>query len=366
MYHHLLRPGLVTLTVLGLAACGDDTTTQPELPAQPTGTAAALAVATNSWISRADMLTNRTDLTVATVTNRAGQSVLYAMFGRNPNGVPIGTVAAYNVATNTWTFTGSGFKGGLAFTNGAGVINGKIYVSGGFTNYHLDKLSLALLMYDPATNTWTGKRDLPSSTNQYGGGVLFGARGVTGVIGGKLYVFTACFEESEKEGLAWEGCSERGPGFFRYNPGTDRWTSLPSPFSPLTRSPYAGGVIGGKFYVMGGTAGTYAGWLRVYDPATNQWTPKNALGLTRPGAATAVLNSKLYVMGGQRYNAARKVWETLDKTVVYDPITNAWTWRASLPSPRAGVAGSTVLRNGQARIEVVGGSRPGNNLQYIP
>jgi N-acetylneuraminic acid mutarotase len=353
--------------LLGLAACGQDTPTQPELPAQPTGTAPALAVASNSWITRADMLTNRTDLTVATVTNPAGQSVLYAMFGRNANGVPIGTVAAYNVATNTWTFTGSGLKGGLAFTNGAGVINGKIYVSGGFTNYHLDKLSLALLMYDPATNTWTGKRDLPITRNQYGEATgLFGARGVTGVIGGKLYVFTACFEQSDKLALDWEGCSERGPGFFRYDPGTDRWTILPSPFSPLTRSPYAGGVIGGKFYVMGGTAGTYAGWLRVYDPATNHWTTKNGLGQTRPGAATAVLNSKLYVMGGQRYNAARKIWETLDKTIVYDPITNAWTWRASLPSPRAGVAGSTVVRNGQARIEVVGGSRPGNNLQYIP
>ena len=366
MYSHLLRPGIVTLTVLSLAACGDDTPTHPELPAQSTAAAPELAVASNSWITRADMLTNRTDLAVATVTNPAGQSVLYAMFGRNANGVPIGTVAAYNVATNTWNFTGSGLKVGLAFTNGAGVIDGKIYVSGGFTNYNLDKLSLALLMYDPARNTWTGKRGLPITTDQYGNDSFFGARGVTGVIGGKLYVFTACFEQSDKLALDWEGCSERGPGFFRYNPGTDRWTILPSPFSPLTRSPYAGGVIGGKFYVMGGTVGTYAGWLRVYDPATNHWTTKNGLGQTRPGAATAVLKSKLYVMGGQRYNAARKVWETLDKTIVYDPVTNAWTWRASLPSPRAGVAGSTVVRNGQARIEVVGGSRPGNNLQYIP
>jgi N-acetylneuraminic acid mutarotase len=365
MYNHLLRPGMVTLTVLGLAACGDDTPTQPELPAQPTGTAPELAVASNSWITRADMLTNRTDLAVATVTNPAGQSVLYAMGGRNPNGVPIGTVAAYNVATNTWAFTRSPLPVPLAFTNGAGVINGKIYISGGFTNYHLDDLSLGLYMYDPAANTWTRKRDLPITTDQYGDGSFFGARGVTGVIGGKLYVFTACFFQYDKGGIVEEGCG-RGPGFLRYNPGTDRWTMLPSPFSAETRSPYAGGVIGGKFYVMGGSASSYASWLRVYDPATNQWTPKNALGLTRPGAATAVLESKLYVMGGQRYNAARKVWETLDKTIVYDPITNAWTWRASLPSPRAGIAGSTVIRNGQARIEVVGGSLPGNNLQYIP
>ena len=38
----------------------------------------------------------------------------------------------------------------------------------------------------------------------------------------------------------------------------------------------------------------------------------------------------------------------------------------AMPSPRTGLAATMVRRNGQARIEVVGGSAPGNNLQYIP
>jgi hypothetical protein len=37
-----------------------------------------------------------------------------------------------------------------------------------------------------------------------------------------------------------------------------------------------------------------------------------------------------------------------------------------MPSPRADIAASQVRLNGQARIEVVGGSVPGNNLQYVP
>ena len=51
-------------------------------------------------------------------------------------------------------------------------------------------------MYDPAANTWTGSVTCQSVDDQYGDVTgLFGARGVTGVIGGKLYVFTACFSQ---------------------------------------------------------------------------------------------------------------------------------------------------------------------------
>ena len=43
-------------------------------------------------------------------------------------------MTAYNVATNTWTFRHRLPKP-LAGSNGAGVINGKIYVSGGYSDY---------------------------------------------------------------------------------------------------------------------------------------------------------------------------------------------------------------------------------------
>jgi N-acetylneuraminic acid mutarotase len=354
------------LTLFGLAACGEETPTEPSSPARPTAAVTELAVTSNTWMTRADMLTSRTDLAVATVTNAAGQSVVYAMGGRNPNGVPIATVAAYNVATNSWTFR-RGLPIGLAFTNGAGVINGKIYVSGGLSNYHLDDIQLGLYVYDPAANTWTRRRDLPIIKGDFGDvAYLFGAGGVTGVMSGKLYVFTACYWQIyEPSPIAEESCN-RGPGFFRYNPVTDQWTILPSPWGKEAHSPYTGGVIGGKFYVMGGFRANTGSRLAVYDPSTNRWTPKTSLDLNRPGAAAGVLESTLYVIGGSRYIAARHAWEAVDWNSVYNPITDAWTRRAALPSPRTGVAGTKVFLNGQPRMEVVGGSLPGNNLQYVP
>jgi N-acetylneuraminic acid mutarotase len=302
------------------------------------------------------MPANRTDLAVATVTNAAGQSVVYAIGGLSPTRMPLDKVTAYNVATNTWSFRRP-LPTRLAGSNGAGVIDGKIYVSGGYSDYGGDFPGGSLYMYDPATNIWTEKRGIPRvggpGAYQYGAG-----NGVTGVINGKLYVVSGCFMAWEPWGY-YEDCN---PLFFRYNPVTDRWVTLPPPFADPTDGPHMGGVIGGKFYVMGNDGAR----LAVYDPAINQWTSKTPLKLSRPGAASAVLGGKLYLMGGRRYNATLHTYETLDITLVYDPATDAWTRRASMPSPRSGIAASRVFLDGQPRIEVVGGVAPGNNLQYVP
>jgi N-acetylneuraminic acid mutarotase len=346
-YRSILHSALA-LSTLWLAACTEETTTEPT-EAQPPPGAPALAIVSNSWIQRTDMR-NRTGLAAATVTNAAGQSIVYAIGGLGPEG-RLDRVTAYNVATNTWTVRRS-LPVPLAWSNGAGVINGKIYVSGGWSQ-SFDAPTKALYVYNPFTNSWTRKRDMPA----------IGSDGVTAVINGKLYVTTACYVASEDPWGYYETCP---PWLFRYNPATDQWARLRSPPTVTGAvSPYMGGAIGGKFYVMGNHAWSHDGWMVVYNPATNQWTAKTPLALTRPGAATAVLGAKLYVMGGERYNATRG-WEKLDVTIAYDPATDAWTRRASLPSPRTGVAASTVLLNGKQRIELLGGNAPGNNLQYIP
>jgi N-acetylneuraminic acid mutarotase len=347
-----------------VAACADEATQPTLVDEQPT-TTTALAVASDSWLTRANMPANRTGSAVATVTNAVGQSILYTIGGLTPTGMPSTKVTAYNVATNTWTFRRPLLRA-LAGSNGAGVIDGKIYVSGGYSEW-ADRFPVeALRMYDPATDTWTRKRDIPSvkagpepwAENQYGLG-----NGVTGVINGKLYVVSGCFMADEPWGY-FENCN---PLFFRYNPVTDRWVTLPPPFmGEPTYGPTIGGIIGGKFYVMAKSSWTREARFAVYDPATNHWTAKPPLGLSRPGAASTVLDGKLYVMGGYRYNAKTDAWEMLDITIVYDPATDVWTRRASLPGPRTDLGASRVYLNGKPRIELVGGEAPGNNLQYVP
>jgi N-acetylneuraminic acid mutarotase len=373
MRSRLLVLGILALGALGLTACSDETTTEPSRTVEPGPTAPDLAVASNSWLVRAKMPTSWTGVATATVTNAAGESIVYAIGGRNPIwNNPQATVNAYNTATNTWTLRQPSPER-LASTNGAGVIKGKIYISGGCTDGGCLFPTSALYMYNPATNTWAQKGDIPADTTDrpYGEDGMYGksryaaGNGVTGVINDKLYVLSSCFQADEPWGY-FETCS---PLFFRYNPATNSWVELPAPSSVYGYDfrvvAGEGGVIDGKFYVLG-TSGL-GGEFAVYDPATNQWTKlTTGFAHARPGAATTVLGARLYVIGGVRYNFTREAWDTLAVTVRYDPTTGRWLRLADLPSPRTGIAASRIYLNGKARIEVVGGRGTDNNLQYVP
>jgi len=284
---------------------------------------------------------------------------VYVIGGRGASGVGLTTVMAYNVATNTWTL-----RAPLPFPMygmpGAGVVNDKIYIAGGLSK---GVPTMSMLMYDPAKNSWVRKSNMPfirDPNDPFGGNMIGGGEGVTGVINGKLYVLTSCITTANQE---YNSCDP--DLLFRYDPVTDRWIRLASPPKDASYSGAMGmgGVIGGKLYVVGRSA--LEGRLAVYDPATNRWMAKRALGQFRYDGAGVTYAGKLYVIGGTRFNAD-ETREVLRANIAYDPTTDRWTNYAPLPSARTGLAGSLVTLNGKPRVEVIGGSRPGNNLQYIP
>ncbi|HYF38129.1 MAG TPA: kelch repeat-containing protein [Gemmatimonadales bacterium] len=336
-----IRAATVGMGALVLAACNEPTSpiesTAEEIARPELATAAA-----NTWLTKADMPgTARGGLSTAAITT-SGRTILYAIGGRTTSGGSLGRVQAYNVATNSWTWRAS-MPMAAYDMNGAGVINGRIYVSGGVTR---DKFfRRELYMYNPATNAWTRKRDLPDGT--WGG--------TTEVLKNQLYVLTC---------LAQEDCyiDFRPLSLFRYDPATDQWTQLASP-PPQFGRPMSG-TIGGKLYVTG-VARDASGILSVYDPATNQWSSRTgpARGVYE-GAGVAV-DGKLYLFGGRErqpdWNSFR-----VRTTRVYDPATDSWSTRAPMPDLRSGYAASRVLLNGERRVQVVGGPVPGNNRQYIP
>ena len=303
-----------------------------------------------TWIKRAPLWSDRRQLATALVTNAAGQSVVYAIGGTSATSVQ-SKVMAYNTVTNTWSLKAP-LPRALHSTNGAGVIDGKIYVSGGFYNFRLSAYipaSSQLYRYDPGTNAWTQLRDMPT----------IGAGGVTGVIDGKLYVLTGCYEVPEGE-YYYDDCSPSR--FFRYNPTTDRWVTLPRPKNSYTYG--TGGVLDGRFYVTGGFSLT----LEMYDPATNTWATKAPLpGPARWWPAGAVQSARLYVFGGTIGWADDGSRIPVGTTSIYHPTTDTWTAGPPMPYPQWGVAAvSRVMYSGRPWIQVVGGVRPGNNQAFFP
>lgn len=330
---HLIRAAarLGPLVLLATLGCRDDSRS-PTDPGTAPETTPQFAVGSNTWVIRADMPSDRNDFAVATVPNASGQSILYVMGGHRTGGGGVSQVNAYNVATNTWTWKAQ-MPVPVFAPNGAGVIGGKIYVSGGALNSI--NFSAALQVYDPAKNVWIRKRDMPAA----GGGF-----GLTGVIDGKLYVLT--------------GCTDRPCSFSRYNPATDQWTSLPVPTEPHVSA--VGGVIRNKLYVAGSSFFGDGTKLEVYDPVTNQWTTLGHMPGNRDGGASAVMGDRLHVIGGLIEGSATRTH------IVYNPATNVWITKAPLPSSAHALAvAAKVFLNGLPRIELVGGSRPGNNWQYV-
>jgi N-acetylneuraminic acid mutarotase len=252
------------------------------------------------WTAKADMPTARRGLVTATVNG-----IIYAIGGRGASETNLRTVEAFNPTGNLlfkWS-TKAQLPAPRAWPSGAETINGKIYVAGGLNAD--GTATRSLYVYNPATNTWATKAQLPVAS----------WAGASGVINGKLYVVTPGANASQ---------------LHRYDPATNSWTTRAQ--GPRGHYYATAGVIGGKLYLAGtmNVDETPSTQVAMYDPATNSWTD-----LAQPedymiGAAGRVIGEKLYLVGGS-YSLNGSTQHVLQ---VYNPATNAWVEKAGMPTGR--------------------------------
>ena len=327
-------------TIALLACASENAPTEPEAsgalaPADPT-----LAAAVNIWRARGPHpFGGVMGPAVGVLTNPAGQSVVYAFGGCDAvNGgfgqCTVHQISIYNVATDTWSRDNKAPP--VWRSNGVGAIGGKLYSSGGYPFLHaFDGLTSGAWAYDPATGQVTDVASMPKRT----------AEGVTGVINGKLYVLPGIVDETFEQ-----------PPFrrlYRYDPATNKWGARKS--APHYHPSGAGGVIGGKLYVVGGLLPDFTpvADLDVYDPATDTWTTRAPIPKAGRAIGTA-LGGKLYVVvGTDAYS--------------YDPGTNRWSAIADPTRPHDGLV--RVLVSGKLKLVAVGGGSEdaSNNTEvYTP
>jgi N-acetylneuraminic acid mutarotase len=218
-----------------------------------------------------------------------------------------------------------------------GVLNGEIYVVGGFNSTNTAIADTQI--YNPVTNTWTSGVALPTATEQASGAV----------VNGTLYVF----------GGSTNQCATVTNAVWAFNPKTKTWSSKSA--MPTARCDMGVAVENKIIYVIGGYTpsggGTRLNTVESYNPATNTWTEEAPL-----------LNGKSEPSAGL---VKRSVNGTIVQTIVaadgfiasgdngdnegYDAKANSWSFLKSDPNARNGACTGSA----GSRLFVAGGDTGG-------
>jgi hypothetical protein len=161
------------------------------------------------------------------------------------------------------------------------------------------------------------------------------ARGGLGVdaVNGKIYAIG---------GSTQSGLSPINSGFTgtneEYDPTIDAWTFKAS--MPTPRARFAIAAYQDRIYCIGGTTGysSSTGYAltdvtETYDPETDTWETKASMPTARDTLQANVVKGKIYLIGG--YPS-----ETLNE--VYDPETDSWTTNAPAPTGVSDYASAVV------------------------
>jgi F0F1-type ATP synthase membrane subunit c/vacuolar-type H+-ATPase subunit K len=117
---------------------------------------------------------------------------------------------------------------------------------------------------------------------------------------------------------------------------------------PTARAFFGVAVVDGKIYAMGGADGVN----EVYDPVTDTWVTKKPTPNPRTSFAIAACENKIYVIGGYtNWSSSKGAYLETNMTEVYDPATDSWGTKASMPTARGQMTASAV----DGKIYVIGG-----------
>jgi hypothetical protein len=227
----------------------------------------------------------------------------------------------------------------------AGVVGGKVYVMAGYLNYQ----------YDPASDTWTARKPMPTPR------ILFGMA----VWQNKIYVIGGG-KGVDSTNYRWSLLSD---AVEVYDPSTDTWqTKQPM---PTARADLQASVVNGQIYLVGGKGQLYLadGISRdrfnltinlneVYNVANDSWSTAEPVPYSVYSYTSAVCGDKIYIIGGQSLQAPML---NLNYAQIYDCANNSWSFSA--PMPTAVTFAAACATTGEAaprRIYVIGGVLEGS------
>jgi N-acetylneuraminic acid mutarotase len=318
---------------------------------------AAVWAAESSWTKLEPLPTIRRDLGVAAVNGK-----IYAIGGRS-DGCRLSTNEEYDPETNTWTTKTPMPTPRSDF--GIAVVNNKIYCIGGITDFDWSGHGKGILctaneVYDPLTDTWENKTSMPTQRQ----------RPKANVVNGKIYVMGGfqyrdlpppqttieldVNEVYDPETDSWTTKTPMphtpyGPasttidnkiyviGGFKsdlnqiYDPESDNWSqgaSIPTAVALAGAGATSGEMAPKRIYVIGGYPSYDEVRLnQVYDPETDTWSSGSQMPTARHSLGVAVVNDILYAIGGGSTNLNVRQYNENERytPIGYIPEFPSWT-----------------------------------------
>jgi len=228
----------------------------------------------------------------------------------------------------------------IALLEAAGTaVDGKIYLFGGIERRGRVSLigSTKVHIYDPRVDAWTRGSDMP-----------VGLTHVVPAVDGHEVWFSGGWSGSRAGGF------QETDGVWIYDTNEARWRQGP----PIPDELASGGLLRrGRFmHFFGGFLGeddtqmSAAHWALSLD-GDRQWQVRASLPQARGHVSTALVNDKIYAIGGMHsHHLNAKDTRFVQR---YDPDTDKWEARASLPGRRSHFESSTVVHDG--KIYALGG-----------
>jgi N-acetylneuraminic acid mutarotase len=139
----------------------------------------------------------------------------------------------------------------------------------------------------------------------------------------------------------------------------DYWTTMEP--MPTPGAWIGAAVVNEKIYAIGGNGGYGSSSVYEYDPITDTWTTKTSMPNPRINFGIAVIENKIYIIGGDRGNYDIGITTTAINEV-YDPATDTWEMKTSMPTRRMAVSANVV----DGKIYVIGGGEKTPNTNLTP
>src|SRR5262249_26152413 len=121
------------------------------------------APARAAWVAEAAMPT-----ATFSAAEASYNGVNYVAGGYVANVGSLDTLQAYDSIANSWQTLAS-MPAGISYSDGAGFLNGKLYIPGGQTT---GVNTQNLFVYDPVSNTWSSKANMPIANSGGTAGVI--------------------------------------------------------------------------------------------------------------------------------------------------------------------------------------------------